>query len=316
MTEAVLARTAERRARRGIYVETLIRAPLDEVWEKTQSPALHQRWDARFTGIEYLPREDDARPRRFRYSTRIGFGVEIEGEGETTATREGADGRRASSLRFGACDGRSLIREGTGYWRYVPTEGGVRFLTWYDYRTRWGMAGRAADAAFRPLMRWATAWSFDRLRLWIERGIDPALSLERSVAHALVRVTLAFIFLWHGIVPKLLARHPDELRMLLDGGVPAGGLPLASLVHGGTEVALGVAVLVFWRSRGLFPLVIAFMAAALAGVAIASPRYLTAAFNPVTLNVAVAALAAVGWAASRDLPSARRCIRHRPENAS
>ena len=25
-------------------------------------------------------------------------------------------------------------------------------------------------------MGWATAWSFDRLRLWLEEGIDPATS--------------------------------------------------------------------------------------------------------------------------------------------
>ena len=79
----------------------------------------------------------------------------------------------------------SLIREGSGYWRYVPTGDGIRFLTWYDYRTRFGPFGRVIDRLiFRPLMGWATAWSFDRLRLWIERGIDPALSMQRSLAHA------------------------------------------------------------------------------------------------------------------------------------
>jgi hypothetical protein len=52
----------------------------------------------------------------------------------------------------------SLIREGSGYWKYVPVPDGVRFLTWYDYEVRFGRLGRAVDAAaFRPLIGWATA---------------------------------------------------------------------------------------------------------------------------------------------------------------
>lgn len=127
--------------------------------------------------------------------------------------------------------------------------------------------------------------------------------------HAVARVTLAFVLLWHGLVPKLLFRHPDEYRLLADGGVPRGWMDAVTTAHGVGEVALGLAFLVLWRARWLFPLVLAFMAASLAAVAAASPRFLTAAFNPVTLNACVAALAAVGWSASRALPSARRRVR-------
>lgn len=313
MREAVMERVRGRAAaRRGIYVETKIRAPIDEVWEKTQAPHLHQRWDLRFSAIEYLPRPDASRPQRFRYATRIGFGMRVEGEGETVGVREGADGRRSSALKFWSADPKSLIREGAGYWRYVPCSDGVRFFTGYDYETRWGLFGRIADAAFRPLMGWATAWSFDRLRLWIERGVEPAVSAERAAVHALVRLTLAFVLLWHGLVPKLLVHHPDEYQMLRDGGFPEAWLGAVNQFHGGVETAVGLAVLVFWGSRWIFPLVIAFMVFALTSVAVASPRFLIAAFTPVTLNACVAALAVVGWVVSRDLPSARRCLR-RPE---
>jgi hypothetical protein len=34
-----------------LYIETLIGAPLDEVWRLTRDPAQHVRWDVRFTGI-------------------------------------------------------------------------------------------------------------------------------------------------------------------------------------------------------------------------------------------------------------------------
>jgi hypothetical protein len=85
---------------KGIFVEIPIRATLDEVWQKTQDPALHQRWDLRFSRIEYLPRPDPAEPQRFRYATRIGFGLGIEGAGESTGSRDESSGRRTSALRF------------------------------------------------------------------------------------------------------------------------------------------------------------------------------------------------------------------------
>src|SRR4051794_22324779 len=69
-----------------IYVEILIQAPIEAVWELTQVPAQHQRWDLRFTDIDYLPRPDPAEPQRFRYQTRIGFGFAIRGAGESTGT--------------------------------------------------------------------------------------------------------------------------------------------------------------------------------------------------------------------------------------
>jgi hypothetical protein len=51
------------------------------------------------------------------------------------------------------------------------------------------------------------------------------------------------------------------------------------------------------------------MAAATIGVAVNSPRYLGAAFTPVSINVAVACLAAVDLLLLAGLPSAVRCRR-------
>lgn len=163
-----------------IYVEIFIRAPLDELWERTQDPTLHQRWDLRFTEIDYLPR-GEGHSQRFLYGRRFAPGLTIRGVGETVGERHKNDGTSTSALKFWSDDHRSLIAEGSGYWRYIPTTGGIRFLTRYDYRPRWGALGRAVDRfMFRPLIGWATAWSFDRLRLWLERDIEP----ERALAHA------------------------------------------------------------------------------------------------------------------------------------
>jgi hypothetical protein len=165
----------------GIYVEVSIRATMEEIWEKTQNPALHQRWDLRFTEIEYLPREP-ATPQKFVYRTRIGFGLKIEGEGESVGNRDGEKGERTSSLKFWSDDSKSLIKMGSGFWKYAPADGIIRFFTWYDYDTRFGAVGRLIDkCVFRPLLGWATAWSFDCLRLWLEKGISPESSRDRSL---------------------------------------------------------------------------------------------------------------------------------------
>ena len=162
-----------------IYVEIFIHADLDDVWRVTQTPELHTRWDLRFTDIRYLPRTDPSVPQRFLYETRLGFGLRIQGEGETIATHVGAAGARTSSLRFWSDDPKSLIRVGSGYWQYIPEPGGVRFLTRYQYATRFGLIGRVLNAAvFEPLLGWATAWSFDRLRLWLEDGLDPGVAFS------------------------------------------------------------------------------------------------------------------------------------------
>lgn len=293
-----------------IYVETFIRTTMHELWERTQSPALHQRWDLRFTDIEYLPRPDESQPQRFLYETRIGFGLRIAGEGESSGTRADARGVRTSALRFWSDDWKSLIRTGSGYWQYVPVEGGVRFLTRYDYETRFGPPGRLLDQlVFRPLIGWATAWSFDRLRLWIEDGIDPAVSAERSLTYGLARGTLAALWLYQGLVPKLLVPDSGELEIIRGTGALPGHERKILAAAGLAEVGMAAALLKPWHSRWPLWLTVALMGPLLASVARSQPRLLTAPFNPVALNLGMAALSAIALLAGRRLPNAGVCRR-------
>lgn len=82
------------------------------------------------------------------------------------------------------------------------------------------------------------------------------------------------------------------------------------------ELVLGAALLGKWRARWPFAVILALMPVALLGLAITSPGAVVGAFNPVALNVAVAALAAVAWLTNVDLPSASRCLRARPGDGS
>lgn len=168
-----------------IYVGARICGTIDELWRRTQTPELHERWDLRFTSITYLPQSNSSAPQRFRYTTRIGFGIAISGEGETIGNRNRPDGQRTSALRFWSESPISLIRTGSGYWKYVPTADGTRFITAYDYEVRFGAVGKLFDKlVFRPLIGWATAWSFDRLRLWIEQEQAPETSFWRVLVFA------------------------------------------------------------------------------------------------------------------------------------
>lgn len=297
----------------SIYVERLIRAPIDALWAHTQDPALHERWDLRFTEIDYLPRPDPGQPQGFRYTTRLGFGISVSGEGTSVGERARPDGSQTSALRFSSDQARSLIREGRGYWKYVPTTAGVRFLTSYDYTTRYGTVGALFDrVAFRPLMGWATAWSFDRLRIWLEEGADPARVMRQALGHGIARIGLAAIFAYHGVVPKLLGPAPDEVVLLRDAGVPAELVGPAVIGLGLAEILLAIGLLAFWHRA--WPAVVCLMFALIAtvGVTITSPAYLGAAFNPITLNLAIGCLAAIDLLTLDGLPSAGRCLR-RPE---
>ena len=297
----------------GIYVEIFLRAPIDEVWRLTQQPGRHQRWDLRFTEIEYLPRPDASEPQRFLYATRIGFGLAIRGTGESVGERLAESGEATSSLRFASEDPKSLIRTGSGYWRYIPLAGGVRFFTWYDYATRFGVLGRMVDRSlFRPLMGWATAWSFDRLRLWLEDGQTPEASLAWAAVYALARGAVAFVWLWHGLVPKVIARDAAERLMLQQAGLPASLMVPIGLA----EIAFGIVVLFAWRSRWPLAATAVAMLLALLTVGLRSPQFLSAAFNPVTLNVSVIVLCSVAWIAMRFVPSARRCLRVQPKETA
>lgn len=219
------------RARRQIYVETLVRLAgedgVEAVWHLTQDPLLHPRWDLRFTHITPEPTatgtaatgtaatgtaatgtaatgtaargttDGEVAPtpghQRFRYEIRapgaLGRRWALRGWGTSVGHRRDDDGHGTSALRFHPDDALSPLGPGSGYWRYVPTDGGVRFLTGYDYQPGWGRLGVALDpVVVRPLVGWATAWSFDRLRLWAERGLDPSRSRDAAVALTATRL--------------------------------------------------------------------------------------------------------------------------------
>jgi hypothetical protein len=153
----------------ALYVEIEIRSSIETVWQLTQDPAQHPRWDLRFSSITPTA-ELDGGGYRFRYERRLPLHT-IVGTGTSLGEKSRPDGTRTSALRFTTPDRLSPLGDGRGYWRYVPTESGMTFITGYDYAPGWG---RLLDAVIlRRVIGWMTAWSFDRLRIWAETGVEP-----------------------------------------------------------------------------------------------------------------------------------------------
>lgn len=161
-----------RAPRHGIHVAVVTGADVDRLWELTQDPAVHARWDVRFGRIE------PTTPGAFTYRR---FGV--SGTGTHAGERRSADGGATSALTFACPKPLSPIEVGSGYWRYRPLSEGTSFETGYDYRCRYPVL----DRLFRPAMAWGTAWSFDRLRLWADRGVAPELSLALALLEVAAR---------------------------------------------------------------------------------------------------------------------------------
>lgn len=301
------------RRHRAIYVESLVRAPIDRLWEATQHPDQHVRWDVRFGRITQLDGAEGD-PQQFTYATTVAPGVTVAGTGESLGDRSRSDGTRWSGLRFWADDRRSIIRSGAGYWRYIPTDDGVRFLTRYDYQTRWGRFGRTLDTAmFRPLFGWATAWSFDRLRLWVEDDIAPEQSRDRAVAHASAVAGLVAVFAYQGLVPKLWKLDSGEVGIWCDLGLAPDLARQVVRLVGAAEAGFAVATALRSDKRWPFVVAIAAMPTLALGAAKADRSILTRAFNPASLGAAVVALGAIALTTRSGRPSGRRPRRHAPD---
>ncbi len=222
------------------------------------------------------------------------------------------DGRACGSGR--TTNGR-LSLTGAGYWRYVPTNDGVRFLTRYDYRTRWGRLGERVDRlVFRPLFGWATAWSFDRLRLWLEDGTPPERSRDQAIAHSVAVSGLAGVWFYQGIVPKLWKVDPSEVSLWRRVGFREGRARTAVRAAGAAELVAGLVTIVAGRRRWPFAVTAVAMPILAAAAMGADRRVFSRAFNPASLNWAMTALAGIALATHQGRPSGRRPLRTAPDH--
>jgi uncharacterized membrane protein YphA (DoxX/SURF4 family) len=98
------------------------------------------------------------------------------------------------------------------------------------------------------------------------------------------RVLLGFLFIYHGLVPKILWLSAAEIHLVDVSGIGISAAYISPRA-GILEILLGCAI-IFLRKLDI---VIYAAAGALLGllvyVAVMSPEYLVEAFNPVTTNI-------------------------------
>lgn len=124
--------------------------------------------------------------------------------------------------------------------------------------------------------------------------------------HAISRITVAVVWFYHGLVPKVLGPHSDEILLAQFHGIPDDFVFGLLRTAGVLEMLFGVAILIFWRYR--WPLVLSMLGlfALLIDIAVVEPAYLFAAFNPTTLNISVIALSVIAYMTCQSTPTMNR----------
>ncbi|MHA7880858.1 MAG: DoxX-like family protein [Saccharospirillum sp.] len=114
-----------------------------------------------------------------------------------------------------------------------------------------------------------------------------------ALLYAISRLTIAFVWFYHGLVPKWLFLHEDELAMSMAAGFSDSEAMLVAQIGGGLEILIAASLLVFWRKRWPLQLTVVAMLGLLVLVSLFIPELMVAAFNPVTTNLSVAVLSLV-----------------------
>jgi hypothetical protein len=159
------------------------------------------------------------------------------------------------------------------------------------------------------MLGWATAWSFDRLRLWLEQRVDPRSSLERALIRTVACWALGFVWLYQGLVPKLLFPDTGERAILMVTELFQANMPLALAAVGCAEMLLGLLLLLpstaGWGLRiTLWVLPVLFL-----GGMLTARNWMATPFNAPSLLIAMLGLVASGMALGGEIPSAARCLR-------
>lgn len=293
--------------KRPLYIETKIKSDLNTLWTNTQDPSIHQQWDLRFSEITYISKDNPTDPQKFFYSTKIGFGIRVDGIGESVANKTKDNGESTSVLKFSSDSRISLIKHGSGYWKYIPEGDGIKFFTGYDYDTRWGIFGKLVDKfIFRPLMVWATAWSFDCLKNWIEKGFHPKQAIKAQLSVLFANITLGIVWIYQGLIPKILFTETGEIEILRQSGLFNGYEEIILTFIGLAEILFGIA-LIFIHKKTIHYINILGLLLLSAGAIFTNLMIFTLPFNPFSLNISMVVLSVIALLNFDFSPKASNC---------
>jgi hypothetical protein len=77
------------------------------------------------------------------------------------------------------------------------------------------------------------------LKRWLEKGETPAAQYIRFFSTYMISLAFVFIWMYQGLIPKIVGMHPSELTMV--GNVFSGSQStLAVMIIGVLEVLFGI----------------------------------------------------------------------------
>ena len=123
----------------------------------------------------------------------------------------------------------------------------------------------------------------------------------------LARYTLGFIFIYHGLVPKILFLSQTELAINQAHAFLGVAPERIALFGGVAEIVLGLLIVLYRQS--IWPVLLAMLGLALLllDIMLMMPQLLVEAFNPVTINIAGLVL---GWIAWREHHATDRAVQN------
>lgn len=109
----------------------------------------------------------------------------------------------------------------------------------------------------------------------------------------LIQMTLAFLWIYQGLFPKLVFPSTFDIQVWQFLGFNADLATVFVRLSGGAEILFGCAFLILQRSRYIHYLNITGLIGLLLLSAILAPSQLIGAFNPVIMNIAMSVLSVV-----------------------
>ena len=128
---------------------------------------------------------------------------------------------------------------------------------------------------------------------------DPA---RIRLARALARWSLGLVWIYEGLVPKILfpGAHPEQTALVANSLFCFASPSVTLAVLGAAQVLLGLLLLAEWRDRELAAVATLWMAALIVLVAAGRPQMLTDPFGALAKDLCLIACAAVLWVLPRE----------------
>lgn len=121
------------------------------------------------------------------------------------------------------------------------------------------------------------------------------MNTPKTVDHALltIHVTLAVLWVYQGLVPKIIYHTVEEQRFWQYLGIDELSMLFLIKISGYIEIMFGLLFLIFRQSKILHVFNILGLIALTIVVAVIYPLYFTSSFNPFVMNLAMIGLSIV-----------------------